>query len=254
MLLLLMVVGLFGVGIFSLFKLASWGAGFVPFKYETMLAQQVATLPFSASNSKADPDVIAAQSYLQELANTAARAQNLPADMPITVHLVLDDTVNGFATLGGHVILHQGLLERLPSENALMMLLGHEIGHVYHRHPIRSVSGAVVGGLFVEFITGGSGWGAALIGEQASRLLINGFSRDQERQSDAYGAEVLQRVYGHTTGARQLFEVLQAEEGNFGPRFEMLSTHPNTKARAKGFQQATQHPLTALKVDFSDLK
>lgn len=51
------------------------------------------------------------------------------------------------ATPGGHVIIYRGLLEKIPNENTLVMLLGHEIGHIKLRHPVKALGKGVVIGL-----------------------------------------------------------------------------------------------------------
>lgn len=238
--------------LYGLLQTAQWAATFVPFKYEVLLAEQVSA---QMNQPSTNADVQAAEDYLQTLADKIAAAKGLPDSMPITVHLILDDNVNAFATLGGHLFFHQGLLARLTSENALVMLLGHEIAHVYHRDPIQALGGTLLLGIFVEWITGGAGWGAAFVGDQAARLMTQGFSRDQERAADQFGAASLQALYGHTGGAAQLFEVLMAHGADSRAGIaEFWSSHPDTQERLAAFQQASSDAaLTPLPIDFSKL-
>ncbi|MDQ6958439.1 MAG: hypothetical protein Q9M24_04925 [Mariprofundaceae bacterium] len=46
----------------------------------------------------------------------------MPDDMHITVHYVRSPVVNAMATLGGHIIMFEGLFKRLHSEDAVAML------------------------------------------------------------------------------------------------------------------------------------
>ncbi len=64
--------------------------------------------------------------------------------MAVTAHYVTDDTINAFATLGGHLMVYQGLMRRMPGENALANVIGHEIGHVKLRHPVSSMGRGLV--------------------------------------------------------------------------------------------------------------
>ena len=48
---------------------------------------------------------------------------DLPKDMSITVHYSTDKTVNAMATLVGNIIIFQGLIDVLPNENALAMVM-----------------------------------------------------------------------------------------------------------------------------------
>ncbi|MDH4133887.1 MAG: M48 family metalloprotease, partial [Gammaproteobacteria bacterium] len=94
---------------------------------------------------------------LQALADRLAVAMALPPEMKITVHYVDDKTVNAMATLGGHIIVFRGLLEKMPSENALSMVLAHEIAHIRHRHPLMALGRGVVIGLALSTVAGFSG-------------------------------------------------------------------------------------------------
>ena len=74
--------------------------------------------------------------------------------MTIQVHYTDLDVPNAFATLGGHIIVTSGLYRRMPSENALAMVIGHEIGHVKARDPISAVGGAVILSLPLAVLSG----------------------------------------------------------------------------------------------------
>ena len=59
------------------------------------------------------------KAYLDDMTRRIAAAEDLPGEMKITVHYVDSDIVNAYATVGGHVVLYRGLLEKLQHENAL---------------------------------------------------------------------------------------------------------------------------------------
>ena len=84
------------------------------------------------------------EAYLARLGAELAAEMDLPPGMTIEMHYTDLDVPNAFATLGGHIIVTSGLYRRMPSENALAMVIGHEIGHVKARDPISAVGGAVI--------------------------------------------------------------------------------------------------------------
>jgi predicted Zn-dependent protease len=195
------------------------------------------------------------QNYLESLTGQIAAAQQLPDNMPITVHYIDSDTINAFATLGGHVYMFRGLLEKLPNENSLAMVLAHEIAHIKHRHPIRSLGRGIIIGLALSMVSGS-------MGDMMSNQIISNtgmvtslsFSREQERVSDKTALDTLMALYGNVLGAEQLFEVLQEAEGSMEMP-EFFSTHPLSDQRIKeihafaretsstqGEQQATPLP------------
>ncbi len=116
----------------------SWLAGLIPYTAENKVA---GLYDVSAHDDNKDHHQIT--QYLQQLADKISKTQNLPDEMKIKIHYMHSDTMNAFATLGGNVFMFKGLLEKLPNENTLVTLLGHEIAHVKYRHPIKSLGGGI---------------------------------------------------------------------------------------------------------------
>jgi len=151
-------------------------AAYIPYSAEKKVAGLYDVSPHSDNHKY--PEIAA---YLQSLADKISKAQNLPEDMKITVHYMDSDTMNAFATLGGNVFMYRGLLEKLPNENTLVTLLGHEIAHVKYRHPIRSFGGGIAVAIAMTAI--GSSADATILGD-AGLLSTLQFSRKMETQSD----------------------------------------------------------------------
>lgn len=172
--------------------------------------------------------------YLQTLADQLAAAQDLPASMRITVHYVDDNTVNALATLGGNVVFFRGLVEKLPNENSLAMVMAHEIAHIKHRHPTIALGRGVVVGLALTALTNLSGSGlAGNVLSDAGLLTVLSFNREQEAEADRSALAALARHYGHASGADTFFVTMQELPAHKSreniPTF--LSTHPATKDR-----------------------
>lgn len=228
---------LFGVGIVIslmvviLTLLAGWLVKFIPFSVEQSLVQNIPVISSFEKhvNSDALDDQSAhteIQDYLQQLANKLASAQNLPNDMTITVHYVADDTVNAFATLGGNIIMHQGLLAKFDSENTLAMVMAHEIAHIKYRHPIVAMGRGLTVAVALATIAGvsDSSFVSDILG-QISLLTVLAYNREQEAQADTEAYSTLLKHYGHSEGAIELFEVLHSLDKLIEPP-EFLSTHP----------------------------
>lgn len=210
-----------------------WGAKYIPFEFETALSTSIA--------EKLDDDTNEVDDYLQALADKIIPHMDLPEEMKIKVHYVNEDVVNAMATLGGHVMIYRGLLEQLPDENTLVMLLGHEIGHVKLRHPIKAMGKGVVISLVLSAVLGQSADSAANVIADTSMLTMLSFSRDQEQASDEEGIKTLNAYYGQVQGSTDLFEILEKENQAMGvnvPQF--LSTHPDTKNRIHHLNEIAQ--------------
>lgn len=169
--------------------------------------------------------------YLEKVTQKVLSTFELPEKMQITFHYVNDDTVNAFATLGGHIILYRGLLEKLNSEDELAMVIAHEIAHVKYRHPILSVSHGIVVGIILTAVSSSSG--NSIVNDimgQTGMASIMKFSRDFEYQADKDAINSLIKLYGHPEGALGLFKVFESEFTE-DLSFEFLATHPLTKNR-----------------------
>ncbi|MFV1982434.1 MAG: M48 family metallopeptidase [Thiohalomonadales bacterium] len=194
-------------------------------------------IPFSVEKKFA-PDILRESStkgplpdYLNKLTAKIVAAEELPTEMTITVHYLDDDTVNAFATIGGHVFVFRGLLEKLPNENALAMLLAHEIAHIKHRHPIRSLGRGVIISLALSLLGSESSESinAGFLGE-AGFLTIMKYSRDMETEADKTAIAALLVNYGHLAGAADLFKTLKIQDDDLEMP-EFFSTHPLSEER-----------------------
>ncbi len=206
-----------------------WLAGKIPFSVENTIAGM-----YDVTEDVDDESVPELMVYLQDLTDRISQAQNLPDDMKITVHYINSDTVNAFATLGGHVFMFRGLLEKLPNENTLVTLLSHEIAHVKYRHPIKSLGSGILVGIAMSTITGSTN--SDILGS-AGLLSSLKFGRDMEQQSDEEAMITLQALYGHLNGGAELFKIFQnmREQMAIEQPAEIFSTHPHDENRIAHF-------------------
>ena len=210
---------------------AQWLAPRIPFRYEARLAAGI-----DLAAPAGEPQARAVQVELQALAERLAARMELPADMQVLVGYRDERTVNAFATIGGQTVFFRGLIERLDSEDALAMVMAHEIAHLKHRHPAAALGRGVAVGVLLSVISADLGRGAAggALG-QAGMLTLLSFNRDQEREADAEALRVIAAEYGHIGGAIDLFAAFAALPGatrdNAVPAIEFVRTHPLTANR-----------------------
>jgi predicted Zn-dependent protease len=213
--------------IFSAWLLGKSGdylASIIPYSKEVALVSQ-----YEIPESKDDSSAI--QLYLENLSAHISDAMDLPEGMEIYPHYIDEEIANAFATLGGHIFLYKGLLSKLKNENAISMVIAHEIAHIKHRDPIRSIgqSAAISAGFLL------------LLGKSDVNLLGSAglytqlkFSRDMETASDIEALGALIKIYGHGNGATDLFKLLSSlsnEDIFQEPTF--FVTHPLGEKRVK---------------------
>lgn len=144
--------------------------------------------------------------------------------------------INAFALPGGTIILLDGLSgadNRLGlSDDQILAVLGHELGHVKHKHMTRRL--IQVAGISIVASTL---WGDSIgLGTQAPVLLgFLKYSRDFEREADAFAQEFL-RINGlPVTPLTEFFRKIEAMER--GSRTTILRTHPSMRERRERLEQ-----------------
>ena len=222
-----------GLAIAALFLGAAL-ARHMPVSWENALASAVLDDETLSLGEGGDEVAVA----LQALADRLAARIDLPEDLRVTVHYLEDDQVNAFATLGGHVFFFRGLLQRMPDENALAMVVAHEIAHVANRDPAAALGGTVLLQLVLGVVLNSAPESLEGLIYGPNALLLRGFSRDAERLADRQALAAVAALYGHAAGAATIFEVFleEAARTGTGEPPEFLSTHPLSAARIAGIR------------------
>lgn len=224
------VLGLIFVAVIILSLTAEKLAVYVPFETEQDLIPEMWVQVNTETESETGKQT---REYMQSLSDRLAVHMQLPEGMEITVHYVEEDIVNAFATIGGHIFIYQGLLDELHSENALAMVISHEMAHVHHRHPIIAMGRGVVIGLLLSAISGASSdlFVGQVVNETGMIAMLN-FNRDQEREADITALNAVNGLYHHVAGTNDLFKALmQAHDPDEIEPPVFLSTHPVTQER-----------------------
>ncbi|MGL4666401.1 MAG: M48 family metallopeptidase, partial [Saezia sp.] len=139
--------------------------------------------------------------------------------------------LNAFATLGGHIIINKGAIDNVTSENALAMVLAHEVAHVKNRDPLTGMGTSALFSLVLAIVTG-SDSGLTIIGN----LTELSFSRQQESDADKDALIALRSYYGHTKGSDEFFSRILEKYGPADP-LAFLSSHPDTENRLHVIRQ-----------------
>lgn len=224
--------------VFAVSLVAQWLAPRIPYKYEARLA---ATLPPFATTPNNDVGR-AVQSELRTIADRLAAHMDLPDEMILRVGYRDEATVNAFATLGSQVVFFRGLLTKLESEDALAMVMAHELAHLKYRHASAALGRGVAIGVILSVISSDLGSSAAgNVLSTAGLATLLSFNRDQERAADRAALHALHAEYGHIGGAIDLFGVMKSLPGgqseSSSAAVELLRTHPLTNSRVDAVAQ-----------------
>ncbi len=111
------------------------------------------------------------------------------ADLNPTLHFRASFAPNALALLDGSIIFTDELIE-MASDDELVAILLHELGHLKHRHLLKRVLQQSTIALIVVMVTGDVGTASEFLG--ATTMLASlSYSRDFEREADVFALEGL---------------------------------------------------------------
>ncbi len=195
----------------------------------------------------------ALESYVASLGQKLAAVSERP-QLPWSFHVADDAAVNAFAVPGGFIYVTRGLLTHLDSEAELVMVMGHEVGHVTARHSASQISKAQIAtlGLGITMIAVPSLQRFGSVGEAGLGLLFMKFGRDDESQSDDLGLRYATRLGydpAHSARAMEMLDLV-SQHAKQGRMPSWLSTHPDPGNRyATLLAQIAKRNLTGNKVE-----
>jgi predicted Zn-dependent protease len=140
---------------------------------------------------------------------------------------------NAFALPGAIVVVTDDLVELSETDEEVLAVMAHEIGHVEHRHATRSVLQNSVVAAAVATVTADAATLSVAVAGLPMVLARTKYSREFETAADDFAFRLLQRN-GHSPEAfAAIMERLAAGRSEGPSRFNYLSTHPVTKERVR---------------------
>ncbi|MBF2056577.1 MAG: M48 family metalloprotease [Cyanobacterium sp. T60_A2020_053] len=166
--------------------------------------------------------------YINDIGQKLVKVSQRPS-LPYTFTIVDNKQVNAFATMGGFIYLHTGLITTASNEAELASVIGHEIGHVVAKHSQAQIRQEAI----TQGLLSAAGLGRAQIvqlGVATAVSLPN--SRQDELEADTLGLEMLRRA-GYAPKAMPDF--MQKLDNGGGT--SIFSTHPGAKDRVIALNQ-----------------
>jgi predicted Zn-dependent protease len=156
-------------------------------------------------------------------------------------HLVQSDEINAWCMPGGKIVVYTGILPVTQNEDALAVVLGHEVSHALLNHGQQSQSAGIfqqVGAMGVAILTSGMSDTAqqtaqTVYGAGSHVAAILPFSRENENEADHYGL-ILMTIAGYNPEEAIAFWERMSSLG--GGTLEFLSTHPSDEKRIANIQ------------------
>ena len=208
------------------------GASLVSFETEVSLGEKLAAQVERQQRVLRNRDV---QAYVRLVANqlvTHASGDRPEVRYRVTV-LDNPNQVNAFALPAGFLYVYTGLLLAADNEAELAGILAHEIGHVVGRHSANQLATQLGLNILVSLALGENSEELASLAAQAGTSgALARFSRDDEREADAFGVKYTIAAGYDPRGLLTFFEKLKKLEGRRQSGLEsLLSSHPATQER-----------------------
>ncbi|GAB1544358.1 hypothetical protein NUACC21_70340 [Scytonema sp. NUACC21] len=152
------------------------------------------------------------------------------SQIPFKFYVVQDSSINAFATTGGYVYVHTGLLNAVDNEAQLASVLAHEIAHICNDDLIEKLRQAQI----AQGAASAAGVNRSTVAALAYQVAVDlPNSRGAEFDADADGLRYMQRA-GYDPNAMIAF-LRKLERQPSQPSF--LSTHPATSDRIATIQR-----------------
>jgi len=166
-------------------------------------------------------------------------------------NLIEDKAVNAWCLPGGKIVVYSGILSVTQNENALAVVMGHEVSHALLQHGNQRMSSSMVQEL------GGLTLAIALSNKpaQTQDLFLNAFgvgteigvmlpfSRKQELEADRYGL-IWTVMAGYDPDEALSFWMRMSKTNTGAAQPVFLSTHPSDETRIEEIRKFLPEALT----------
>lgn len=163
-------------------------------------------------------------------------------------NLVKSNEPNAFCMPGGKIVVYEGLLPYTQNENALAIVLGHEIAHAIAKHSAEQMSKKmrqqygtqILGGVLNSAVGSGVGDLAAAAAQQGFSFFNLKYSRDNETEADHIGL-IFAAMAGYNP--QEAIPFWQRMSAGKGSQSDLFSSHPSDSKRIEALQKQMPEAL-----------
>ena len=144
---------------------------------------------------------------------------------------------NAFALPGGTIVITDQMIEKAESEEEILAILAHELGHAEGRHSMLQILQSSLVALTVATITADAASLSVAVAGLPVILVQTKYSRDFETEADDFAFELLAR---HDISTEAFASFMERLNNDSEPMEDLsfLSTHPMTSKRIKRAREA----------------
>lgn len=158
-------------------------------------------------------------------------------------NLVKDNQVNAFCMPGGKIVVYEGLMKLVSSDDELAVVLGHEVAHAVAKHSNERMSQQIMAQYGAQVLGGVLSNKSAAIQNIAGQVYGLGaqygvmlpFSRKHETEADLMGLVFMAMAGYNPDNAITFWQKMSQSGGQQVPEF--MSTHPSDATRINAIQK-----------------
>ncbi|MDE6741607.1 MAG: M48 family metallopeptidase [Muribaculaceae bacterium] len=163
---------------------------------------------------------------------------------PLNFKVYKTNDINAFACADGSIRVYSGLMD-VMSDDEVLGVIGHEIGHVAHQDTKNAFKNALQTAALMDVIASTGSTAAALTDSQfgaiAQNLASAKYSKSQENNADDYGYSFLKKNGKNPVAMVKAFQKLKQMEDAAGSTktagmAQLFSTHPDINKRISRMQ------------------
>ena len=181
--------------------------------------------------------------YVSLVGMALAQVSSRP-NLPWTFIVLDTDGVNAFAAPGGYVHITRGALALMNSEAELAGVLGHEMIHATNKHTIKTIQSGKYIQLGAEETIGDQKVLNRFV-DKATELILAGYGRKEELESDQQGIKLASRLGYKPQGLETFLRSLESRNKNATEKQGLFASHPEMNERLEKLSaEVTAEKLT----------
>ena len=179
------------------------------------------------------PALPAGDPYAERLERLTSRYAAVNG-VPLNFRVYRTPQVNAFATADGSIRIYSGLMDRM-SDDELMAVVGHEMGHIRNSDSLGAMRKACLTSAIRNTL------GAAQLGSIAEQYASAQFSQGQETLADDFSFGFLIRngydPYAMASALEKITQISRQGGSEADEVMQLFSTHPDSAERARRMRE-----------------
>jgi len=153
--------------------------------------------------------------------------------------LIKDNSVNAFCMPGGKIVVFEGLLPLISTEDELAVVIGHEVAHAVAKHSNERMSQEILAQYGASILDAALSTRTAALQQVGSTVFGLGaqlgvmlpYSRKHEYEADHMGLVFMTKAGYNPNSALTFWKKMSSLSGGSGNESDFMSTHPSDSKR-----------------------